>query len=328
MGFVLTLMPGYAAEAGEASIAALLADPAQFEADLQERWPAPGALAGVTIARAQADIDTIKAQQRKEARLAEAARPTSAEMRSRLSAGVRLRSAKVQREKDEAIVNAAGDGKVETVSRLLAEGASQDAKNGAGIPALVWAASGGHLDVLKVLRREGADLEARNLYGDTALLEAAIRGQLDCVEELLRWGAQPNAADNDGETALHNAAREGQLACARLLLGNGAGRSKHNSKGQTPLDVARECWEQHRIIHLLQDFEMVDGLVSDIVDEAVYSSHLKEYVRDSRATRFKYLDGRNRLQRDCQRKRAASAEDAAEQGLGAAATGLWAAVLR
>eukprot|EP01045_Picozoa_sp_COSAG04_P008881 COSAG04_NODE_501_length_13363_cov_9.158137_9_plen_1203_part_00 len=142
--------------------------------------------------------------------------------------------------KETELAQAAQKNELQTMERLIAEGASADAKDGRGDPALVLAAVHGHLDALKLLRRHGANLEATDTVGRTALMWAAICGNADCAEALLEWGADKDAASSNGSTALHYAARNGQLECARLLVEARADRARKNKQGKTALEVARE----------------------------------------------------------------------------------------
>ena len=83
-----------------------------------------------------------------------------------------------QETKDEALYEAAKDGKLPDVERLLTEGASPDAKK-RGWPALINAAQQGHLDVVGALVRAGAKLEATgSTFGFTALIYATYWGKL------------------------------------------------------------------------------------------------------------------------------------------------------
>ena len=62
--------------------------------------------------------------------------------------------------KETELAKAAGNGELQTMERLIAEGASADATDESGAPALVLAAKFGSLDALKLLRKHGANREA------------------------------------------------------------------------------------------------------------------------------------------------------------------------
>ena len=78
--------------------------------------------------------------------------------------------------KAKKLAEAARDGKAAEIERQLSKGASPDAEDGDGTPALYWAATGGHLD-------------ATTRNGDTALMRAVFHGKADCAAALLEWGA-------------------------------------------------------------------------------------------------------------------------------------------
>ena len=142
---------------------------------------------------------------------------------------------------DDQLCNAAEKGDSAEVRRLAGEGASVDAKNEDGDPAVVLAAVGGHVDVVEDLLRLGCDPNARDEYGCTALMHAAegVGGApeylyLKTVEVLLKHiGSQiggvvhrkrvmMDAVDDDGMTALMWAALEGEEKVVSLLLKAGA----------------------------------------------------------------------------------------------------------
>lgn len=150
-----------------------------------------------------------------------------------------LRTRALAQSADE-LAKAAGMNDLQAMERLIAEGASPDAKDEQGVQALVLAAGRGHEDALKLLHRHGANLNATDPKGGTALMEAAWYGKADCAEFLLDKGAEKDAADERGDTALHYAAMNGQLECARLLVRARADQAKKNNNGNTALEVARQ----------------------------------------------------------------------------------------
>ena len=93
---------------------------------------------------------------------------------------------------DGQLCNAAEAGDAAAIERLAAEGASPDAKNERGHPAVFWAAFLGHADAVSVLVRLGADPDARDGNGTTALMGAAGNGEVECARALLAGGADRN----------------------------------------------------------------------------------------------------------------------------------------
>lgn len=57
---------------------------------------------------------------------------------------------------DYKMLEAAKEGKIETVKSLVSKGANLEAKDKYGYTALVWASITGHLEVVRVLREAGA----------------------------------------------------------------------------------------------------------------------------------------------------------------------------
>ena len=123
------------------------------------------------------------------------------------------------------------------VEQLISEGASPDAKDTKGNPAINNAARKGHFSIVQTLRRAGADIEAPNPSGRTAMMGAAENGHSEVVGALLGWGVDIHAVDNEGQTALHLAAQNSHLDVVRLLLAAGADRELKNKQGKTALDL-------------------------------------------------------------------------------------------
>jgi hypothetical protein len=136
--------------------------------------------------------------------------------------------------------DAAFNGDVEHVRKLLKEGKNPNIKDEYGWTPLHWAALGGHVDVARLLLKHGADPNARSESGWTPLHIAAFLGRVDVVKLLLEHGADPNAKDKYGWTPLHDAASKGHVDVVKLLLEYGADPTIKNKDGKTPLDLARE----------------------------------------------------------------------------------------
>ena len=106
--------------------------------------------------------------------------------------------------------------------------------------ALRNAAGEGDLATLKRLVEEGVDLEATDKYGNTALMCAAREGKLDCLALLIAKGANLDATvDDNKRTALHKAAYCGHTPCVEALLKAGADASLKDRDGETALDRAK-----------------------------------------------------------------------------------------
>jgi uncharacterized protein len=153
---------------------------------------------------------------------------------------------------ESALLHAAEQGALESVSALLDAGARLDivsTKSGRTV-ALAAAVRHGH-EVLRELDRRGVlSVVERDANGWTALHFAAAR-QTDAVPFLLDKGAELHArstraaSDRDfghkwakGSTPLHVAAAADNAAAIALLLARGADAAATDDEGKTALDVA------------------------------------------------------------------------------------------
>ena len=82
------------------------------------------------------------------------------------------------------LLEAAMDGNVSKVKKLLAKGSYMNAKNFDGKTPLHYAAEHGHLDVVQELVAKGAEVNAKNFDGKTPLDLAASEGHEDVVQAL------------------------------------------------------------------------------------------------------------------------------------------------
>ena len=87
---------------------------------------------------------------------------------------------------------------------------------------LIDAARDGKLDIVRKLLIQGVDVNMKGEDGGTALLYAAGGGRIEIVRELLKHGAEVNAKSNTGNTALTLAAKYGHAEVTRYLLNCGA----------------------------------------------------------------------------------------------------------
>jgi ankyrin repeat protein len=88
---------------------------------------------------------------------------------------------------------------------------------------LVEAAANGDLKQVRRMLATGADVNETDDYpGKTPLLAAALHGYFDIARLLVANGADVNAADSNGLTPLMGACSEGHIRIAGLLLANGA----------------------------------------------------------------------------------------------------------
>lgn len=85
---------------------------------------------------------------------------------------------------------------------LLDRGANVNARDNAGVTALMLAARNGHTALLRRLLDRGATVEARTRDGWTALTYAAWTGHPDVARRLLTAGADPALTDRSGWSPL------------------------------------------------------------------------------------------------------------------------------
>lgn len=118
-------------------------------------------------------------------------------------------------------------------------------------PTLLNAAMEGELETLKKLLKDGAAVDEADEEGRTALHFACGYGEVECAKELLGAKASINSVDGNKNTPLHYAAGYGEKACVQLLLDSGASLTDKNDDGKTPLEVA-QLNDQTEIAKLLQ----------------------------------------------------------------------------
>ncbi|MFO8006738.1 MAG: ankyrin repeat domain-containing protein [Candidatus Brocadiia bacterium] len=148
-------------------------------------------------------------------------------------------------------------GHTEIVELLLQHGADIAALDGQGYSALAAALIGGHPESVKLLVREGAHLAEADSAAD-----AAARGEREAVVALLEAGADVSSPAEGGLTPLHCAVGAGRAEIARMLIEHGADVNATTRRGRTPLHLA--AWGGNaRLISLLleagADAEVVEN---------------------------------------------------------------------
>ncbi len=132
-------------------------------------------------------------------------------------------------EKRTALMEAAAEGDVEAVKRLIAEGAKVNdvlfephlGHSSSHKTALMEAARGGHAEVVQALIAAGAQVDLKDGGCETALMKAAWSGHADVVALLLAAGAKASREDIDGRTALEQAMEREQAETVRVFLDAG-----------------------------------------------------------------------------------------------------------
>lgn len=188
-------------------------------------------------------------------------------------------------ELDERLFDAASDGGIELLDRLLGSGANPLArKEEGGLQALHVAIIGNHPKCVDILLNRGVPIESPlgSLVTYTPLMLAIIHGSPDCFNLLIERGADVNARNNShcpvisiavrnhrsdllsvlidkgadidamdfsGLTPVHYAIKEDDLACLKILFEAGA----IIRKGNTPLIMAVKLRRRPEMIRFLAD---------------------------------------------------------------------------
>ena len=87
---------------------------------------------------------------------------------------------------------------------------------------LTAAATNGRLETVTMLIQEGADIELKDDFRDTPVKAAARAGQVEVVNTLLIKGANPNSEGKRGSTPLSSATYGGHIDVVRALINGGA----------------------------------------------------------------------------------------------------------
>lgn len=124
--------------------------------------------------------------------------------------------------KSEALRLAAFKGYTDIVEKLIAAGASINARDSNGNTALLYASGHGHTKIVEDLIAAKANVNAQNNLGNTPLLLASDRGHSEVVEHLIANGADVNLQNNAGETPLVFSLTKGHFSITQKLLDAGA----------------------------------------------------------------------------------------------------------
>ncbi len=138
----------------------------------------------------------------------------------------------------ETLVNAAHNGDLAAVKKLIAAGANVNARNANGERPLHSASRKGHEVIAAKLIAAGAHVNAADVNGETPLHMASRKGYEGIVAKLIAAGANINAKDDDGWRPLHWGSHEGREVIVAKLIAAGANVNARNDVGETPLHLA------------------------------------------------------------------------------------------
>ncbi len=145
-----------------------------------------------------------------------------------------------------AIHDAARNGDLDQVQRLVVQGADVNAKAVRDETPLMLTALAGNGEIVNYLLQRGAEINARNSSGMTSLHAAAYTGHSDIVQLLINKGADVNDASNRYRvTPLHVASEENHIETVKLLIRQGANTNAVEVHGFNALSRAgfREQWD-------------------------------------------------------------------------------------
>jgi bla regulator protein blaR1 len=148
---------------------------------------------------------------------------------------------------DVALYEAAADGDIDEITKILGAGANVNAAiSGDGSP-LIGAARRGHLDAVRLLLDRGAHVDMGVPGDGNPLIMAAAAGHVSVVAVLLERNASIDLVVPGDENALINASGNGHLEVVKLLVLRGANvnarvwapQTRAEGEWRTPLNVAR-----------------------------------------------------------------------------------------
>ncbi len=139
---------------------------------------------------------------------------------------------------NSALFAAADGGCEEFAERLLAAGASLEARDRLGAMPLAHAARAGQRALVALLLARGAPIDARDIAGATALYLAAENERPATVALLLQKGADPNLPGRSGVTPLAAAAFKGNDRIVEQLLSRSADPNVVDATGKAAMTYA------------------------------------------------------------------------------------------
>ncbi|KAI8481714.1 hypothetical protein Bbelb_405510 [Branchiostoma belcheri] len=173
--------------------------------------------------------------------------------------------------KQTALQLATREGHEKIVAELLKAKADVNLTTTGGYTALHIAAQKGHEVIVPWLIHAGAKVNATTVFQEslTPLHLSARFGHQETAEELIKADADVNARDNEGSTPLHLAARYGRPSCVPVLLQAGADLRVKDGGGRTAEDLAADekCNTRDRELVLQGRKEVLKALKGEPPDQ-------------------------------------------------------------
>jgi len=147
----------------------------------------------------------------------------------------------------EALIDAATDGNLTDVSRLIDAGHAVKGSDRQGRSPLWYASSVGHAAVGERLIEVGAEVDSQDRFGVSPLVVAVKRGHVDVVRVLLKAGVRVNPGLRAKFIPLHVAVEQNNLSIAFLLLAGGADPLIQQETGDPGTDLVRNAMIRARL---------------------------------------------------------------------------------
>ena len=141
---------------------------------------------------------------------------------------------------DSPFIEAVRDGDIDQLKAALVRGASMDARDKMGSPALFVSLQFGQHEVFKFLLDNGARVKSKDRAGDTLVTLLAGTRLTHLAALILEAGADPDRLGANREPAIIIATRAGQAEMVRLLLDRDADYDATDLTGRTALAIAEQ----------------------------------------------------------------------------------------
>jgi uncharacterized protein len=144
--------------------------------------------------------------------------------------------APAQSSEETMLLDAANNGDLDAVRRLVKSGEDVDVRDGTRRTALLIATRANQVAAASLLIEAGADINAKDAIQDTPFLYAAAEGRNDILRHILSTG-KANLRDTNryGGVALIPAAHHGHVEIVRMLLDTDINIDHVNNLGWTAL---------------------------------------------------------------------------------------------
>nr|CAB3225070.1 BRCA1-associated RING domain protein 1-like [Phallusia mammillata] len=171
-------------------------------------------------------------------------------------------------------------------------------KNKKGESNLHLAAINGKIQTLTELIKDGANVNAKDNAGWSPLHEACIHGFTDIVQKLLDSGAFIDIPGHRNDTPLMDAVANHNVETVKLLIQHGANVNLRNAEGKTAKSFAKS----HEIIELLSSNQPLSNSVNTVVsavalpDDATLS--FSASIDDAKVSNFRKCMKFNMVKKD------------------------------